>query len=68
MFFEEPNNIPFAGCPHDNTPYTYFSNVQTELNNLQEAKEKFFQWFSANYLVANADKCHVLTIRCHSFK
>ena len=56
MFFKEPNNIPFAGCPHDNTPYTYFSNMQTELNNLQEAKEKFFQWFSANYLVANADK------------
>ena len=68
MFFEEPNNIPFAGYPDDNTPYTYFSNMQTELNNLQEAKEKFFQWFSANYLVANADKCHVLTIRCHSFK
>ena len=56
MFFEEPNNIPFAGYPDDNTPYTYFSNMRTELNNLQEAKEKLFQWFSANYLVANADK------------
>ena len=27
--------------------------------NLQEALEKLFQWFSANYLEANAGKCHL---------
>ena len=32
------------------------------LNNYQEELEKLFQWFRANYLVANADKCHLLTI------
>ena len=35
------------------------SNVQTVLDNVQEAIEKPFQWFSPNYLVANADKCHL---------
>ena len=38
------------------------SNIQTVLNKLQEAIEKLFQWFSANYLAANADKCNRLTI------
>ena len=31
------------------------------LNNPQEAIEKLFKWFSMNYLVAKADKCHLLT-------
>ena len=31
------------------------------LENLQGALEKLFQWFSANHLVANAGKCHLLT-------
>ena len=33
--------------------------LQTVLNNVQEAIEKIFQWFSANYLVANAGNCHL---------
>ena len=31
------------------------------LDNLQGALEKMFHWFSANHLVANAGKCHLLT-------
>ena len=31
------------------------------LNNIQKAIEKPFQWPSADYLVANADKSHLLT-------
>ena len=45
----------------DNTFYAYSSNIQAVLNNLREGLEKLFQWVSANYLVANADKCHLLT-------
>ena len=56
MFFEASTNIAFAGCVDDNTPYNYSSNMQTVLSNLQEAIAKLFQRFSANYLVANADK------------
>ena len=31
------------------------------LTNLQGASEKLFRWFSANHLLANAEKCHLLT-------
>ena len=61
MFFETQKNIDFAGYADDNTPYTYSSNIEELLENLQGALEQLFQWFSANYLVANAGKCHLLT-------
>ena len=61
MFFETPKNIDFAGYADDNTPYTCSSNIDEVLENLQGALEQLFQWFSANHLVANAGKCHLLT-------
>ena len=61
MFYETPANIDFAGYADDNTPYTYSSNVENVLDNLQGAFEKMFHWFSTNHLVANAGKCHLLT-------
>ena len=42
-------------------PYTYSPNTETVLDNLQEAFEKMFYWFSANHLVAYAGKCHLFT-------
>ena len=41
--------------------FTYLSNIQTVLNNLKKALENIFQWFSSNYLVASAGKCHLTT-------
>ena len=61
MFFEIPENIDFAGYADDNTPYTYSSKIEDVLSNLQGASEKLLSWFSANHLVANAGKCHLLT-------
>ena len=61
MFFETPANIDFAGYPDDNIPYTYSSNIENVLDNLQGASEKMFHWFSTNHLVANAGKYHLLT-------
>lgn len=58
MFFEAQSNIAFAGYADDNTPYTYSSNLQTVLNNLQYKIEQLFGWFSVNYPVANLHKCH----------
>ena len=58
MFFK---NIHFAGYADDNTPYIYSSKIEHVLTNLQGASEKLFYWFSANHLVANAKKCHLLT-------
>ena len=61
MFFETPKNIDFVRYADDNTPYTYSSKIEHLLTNLQGASEKLFYWFSANHLVANARKCHLLT-------
>ena len=61
MFFETPENIDFAGYLDDNTPYTYSSKVEHVLANLQSASEKLIYWFSANHLVKNPGKCHLLT-------
>ena len=44
-------------------PYTYSSDMQTVLNNFQEAIEKLFQCFSANYLVVGVDKYHLLFLK-----
>ena len=61
MFFEMPKNTDFAWYVDDNTPYTCSSNIEEVLENFQGALEQLFQWFSANHLVANAGKCHLLT-------
>ena len=61
MFFETPKNIDFARYADESTPCTCSSNIDEVLENLQEAFEQLFQWFSANHLVANAGKCHLLT-------
>ena len=61
MFFETSKNIDFAGYAGYNTPYTCSSNIDEVLENLQGALEQLLQWFSANHLVANAGKCHLLT-------
>ena len=56
MFFETLKNIDFAESVDDSTPYTYSSNIEEVLENLQGSLEQLFQWFSANHLVANAGK------------
>ena len=62
MFFETPEIIDFAGYADDNAPYIYSPKIEDVLSNLlQGASEKLFSRFSANHLVANAGKCHVLT-------
>ena len=61
MFFETTENIDFARYADDNTPYTHSSKIEHVLTNLQGASEKLFSLFSANHLVANARKCHILT-------
>ena len=56
MFFETPANIDFAGYADNNTLYTYSSNIENVLDNLQEALEKIFHCFSTNHLVSNPGK------------
>ena len=56
IFFETPENVDFVGYADDNTPYTYSSKIEHVLTNIQSASETLFSWFSANHLVANAEK------------
>ena len=61
MFFQALASMNFAGYADDNTLYTYSSNIENVLDNLQIALEKFFYWFSTNNLVENAKKYQILT-------
>ena len=47
-------------CAHDNTPYVCFENVEVTLEKLEEIGKVLFEWFSKNFLQANADKCHLI--------
>ena len=35
-------------------------NVDVTLEKLEEVGKVLFEWFSSNFLKANADKCHLL--------
>ena len=51
-----PTNIVLSRYADDNTAYTYSSNKENVLDNLQRTLEKKFHWFSTNHLAANAGK------------
>ena len=46
--------------PDDNTPYVCSENVDVTLEKLEEVRKVLFEWFSNNFLKANADKCHLI--------
>ena len=53
--------MELASFADDNTPYTCSQELQSVLNKLQEGTKHIFNWFLANRLKSNADKCHLLT-------
>ena len=44
----------------DNTPYVCSENVDLTLEKLEEVGKVFFEWFSKNFLKANADKFYLI--------
>ena len=44
----------------DNTPYLCSENIDVTLEKLEEVGKVLFEWFSNNFLKANADKCHLI--------
>ena len=44
----------------DETPYMCSENNSVTLEKLEEVRKTVFEWFSNNFLIANADKCHVI--------
>ena len=50
-----------ASYADDNTPYATGVCLEKTLQKVEKASNTLFKWFSDNYMVANADKCHLLT-------
>ena len=50
-----------ASYADDNTPYATGVCLEKTLQKVEKASNTLFKWFSNNYMVANADKCHLLT-------
>ena len=44
----------------DNTPYVCSENVDVTLEKLEQVGKVLFEWFSNNFLKANADRCHLI--------
>ena len=50
-----------ASYANDNTPHTTADFLKMSLQKVEKASNILFKWFSSNHMVANADKCHLLT-------
>ena len=50
-----------ASYTDDNTPYATGVCLEKTLQKVEIASNTLFKWFYNNYMVANADKCHLLT-------
>ena len=44
----------------DNTWYVCSENIDVTLEKLEKVGKFFLEWFSSNFLKANADKCHLI--------
>ena len=57
LFVEEVDIMSYAD---DNFPYVCSENVEVTLQKLEEVGKVLFEWFSNNFLKANADKCYLI--------
>ena len=57
LFVEKADIMSYAD---DNTPHMCSENVDVTLEKLEEVEKVLFEWFSNNFLKANADKCHLI--------
>ena len=57
LFVEEVDIMSYAD---DNTLYVCSENIDVTLEKLEEVGKVLFEWFSNNFLKANADKCHLI--------
>ena len=59
LFFEDID-IDLANYADEMTPYAYNLENEKVTKLLEKNTNKFFGWFSDNFLKANPDKCHLL--------
>ena len=64
LFVEEADITSYTD---DNTPHVCSENVDVTPEKLEEAANVLFEWFSNNFLKANADKCHLILITDEPF-
>ena len=57
LFVEETDIVSYAD---DKNPYVCSENVGVTLKKLEKVGKILFEWFSSNFLKANADKCHLI--------
>ena len=57
LFVEEADIMSYAD---DNTLYVCSENIDVTLEKLEEVGKVLFEWFSNNFLKANAEKCHLI--------
>ena len=55
-----------ASYADDNTPYMRVF-LEKTLQKVEKTSNTLFKWFSINYMVPNADKCHLLTTTSEVF-
>ena len=60
-FFFGIGDLDIASYAHDNTPYTFSSELNVTLKKLRSYTIKVFEWFHKNRLKSNAGKCNLIT-------
>ena len=58
------NKADFASYADDNTPYFIGNGVKEVISSLKEVLDGLSYWFADNQMIANADRCHLLTSSC----
>ena len=56
----EVRDLEYASFADDTTPYTCISGMIHILGKLEKGIQNMFNWFSENFLEANADKCNLI--------
>ena len=59
LFFEV-SDLEYASFADDTTPYSCLPEMIHILEKLEKGIQSMFDWFSENFLKANADKCHLI--------
>ena len=59
LFFEV-RDLEYASFADDTTPYSCLPEMVAILEKLEKGIQSMFDWFSEDFLKANADKCHLI--------
>ena len=59
LYFEV-KDLEYPGFADDTIPYSCLPEMIHILEKLEKGIQSIFDWFSENFLKANADKCHLI--------